>query len=499
MKKSTSLLLFIVLSFCFVFLLTACTQDEEPPTPQTTPQLATPVNVALDKDYKLTWDEVENASSYVVKIGTKENKTKTASFNFKSYSNSSATIYVKATGGLDYTDSEWATYEYEAPTTLVYTLLSDGSGYEVSRPDADDVNYGLSGKIVIPDYYQGLPVTRIADDAFSLRSLQIINPSNPNQQQTQQYNTVTTEIRLPEHLKEIGQYAFWGLTALKSIKLPDEVTLIDEYAFCGCSKLKTVTLNNGLTTIEKNAFNNTALTKINIPDSVTTIGNYAFYSCASMTKVTMTDSVTYIGSNAFASCKKLSDVTISENLQYMGVKILKDTAWYDNQDDGYVVLCGNILYGYKGDVPEIIDDIPECVKVIGGGAFDGCATLKSVTLHDGITLMPYAFRNCTGLIDVTLPSDIKVIPDHAFNGCTELKTIVIPKSVTEIGNYALFASGIERTVYYQGTQQEWESLTIGKNATSKSVLYFFSETQPTTEGNYWYYDADVNPTKWYAD
>ncbi|GHT23802.1 hypothetical protein AGMMS4957_15850 [Bacteroidia bacterium] len=46
------------------------------------------------------------------------------------------------------------------------------------------------------------------------------------------------------------------------------------------------------------------------------------------------------------------------------------------------------------------------------------------------------FYECTGLAEITLPSQITAIGDYAFYGCTRLTTITIPNGVTSIGNYA---------------------------------------------------------------
>ncbi|MBR5178451.1 MAG: leucine-rich repeat domain-containing protein [Lachnospiraceae bacterium] len=47
-----------------------------------------------------------------------------------------------------------------------------------------------------------------------------------------------------------------------------------------------------------------------------------------------------------------------------------------------------------------------------------------------------AFKNCTKLKKVTLPSKLKTIGDSAFYGCSALEYIDIPAKVTAIGNKA---------------------------------------------------------------
>ena len=47
-----------------------------------------------------------------------------------------------------------------------------------------------------------------------------------------------------------------------------------------------------------------------------------------------------------------------------------------------------------------------------------------------------AFRSCTGLGSVSLPSGLTKIGWNAFNGCTKISKIIIPETVTTIGRSA---------------------------------------------------------------
>ena len=66
-----------------------------------------------------------------------------------------------------------------------------------------------------------------------------------------------------------------------------------------------------------------------------------------------------------------------------------------------------------------------------------------------------------------IPDDGSVISiaDYAFSGCTGLTSITIPDSVTSIGNSA-FANCISlKTVYYSGTQEQKNEISVGSNNT----------------------------------
>ncbi len=59
-----------------------------------------------------------------------------------------------------------------------------------------------------------------------------------------------------------------------------------------------------------------------------------------------------------------------------------------------------------------------------------------------------AFNNCSGLTSVTIPNSITNIGAYAFEGCSALTSIEIPNSVTSIGEYAFNeCSGLAEPVY----------------------------------------------------
>lgn len=108
----------------------------------------------------------------------------------------------------------------------------------------------------------------------------------------------TSSSKIPDGVKEIGNYAFSG-SHLSSVVIPDSVTRIGAWAFSGsdvtsatlgssvkviadwaffsCHSLKSINLPNGVTSIGSQAFSYTGLTSIFLPASVKTIKGNAFY------------------------------------------------------------------------------------------------------------------------------------------------------------------------------------------------------------------------------
>ena len=120
-------------------------------------------------------------------------------------------------------------------------------------------------------------------------------------------------------------------------------------------------------------------------------------------------------------------------------------------------------------------------------------------ISSGITTIAgWTFDSCTSLTSVVIPKTVKIISESAFYGCSSLTSVVIPQNITAIGEDAFSACSNLTSIYYAGTKNKWTSLVSGlSDAMFDSVtVYYYSETQPTTSGNYWYYGEDGNPVVW---
>lgn len=83
--------------------------------------------------------------------------------------------------------------------------------------------------------------------------------------------------------------------------------------------------------------------------------------------------------------------------------------------------------------------IPDSVTSIGEYAFSCCEILTSITIPDSVTTIgDSAFKKCSRLASVSIGNSVKTISDALFFECSNLSSITIPNSVTTIGNSAFF-------------------------------------------------------------
>lgn len=130
--------------------------------------------------------------------------------------------------------------------------------------------------------------------------------------------------RLPDTIRTIGDYAFYGCDYFNPDRLPDSLQAIGAYAFSSSSTtsvsvtaLALTALPAGLTSIGKYAFyNNQYLAIRDIPVGVTTISDCTFWRCYGITRINMpgVNRITSASVSAtlapFGYCTSLTEVTI---------------------------------------------------------------------------------------------------------------------------------------------------------------------------------------------
>ncbi len=377
----------------------------------------------------------------------------------------------------------------------------------------DDGTYSIKAKykgqipdeLVIPSQYNGKAVTIIADHAFEscthlLSAVipdSITNVGNGAFFQCEKLQSIV----IPNNVTSIGDGTFMNCHSLKSITIPTNVANIgDANPFRGCHSLESITVDKNnqyfysqnncliqtsdkaliagcknsvipddIQIIDQNAFWACRdLTSVTIPASVKIIEDFAFNYCDNLTSVTINGGSTDIDSDVFSYCDKLV-FNVYDNAKYLGntenpymhlysavnQKITSVNIHSDTKSIAGAAFAGcNKLTGVT---------VPEGVIRISWCAFDSCTSLTSVIIPDSVTYIERgAFYNCTSLASIKLPNNLSRINTYTFESCYDLESITIPLSVTSIGDGAFYYCSALKNVYYTGSEEQWQNISIGE-------------------------------------
>ena len=160
-----------------------------------------------------------------------------------------------------------------------------------------------------------------------------------------------------------------------------------------------------VTAISVGAFYLSTITSIEIPNTVTSIGEMAFLGCTSLKSVKLSTGVAKIDKNAFGSCSALREVQVA-----------KDNPNFSSLD--------GVLYSKA---------------------------------QDTLVIYPAAKTDAA----YTIPGGVTSVAMYAFSENPYLETIAIPNSLIKVGDSAFFNCKNLRSVSYNGTEEEWNQITIG--------------------------------------
>ena len=164
-----------------------------------------------------------------------------------------------------------------------------------------------------------------------------------------------------------------------------------------------------------------------IPSDVTSIRGNAFSECAPITSVTFPAGLRWVGEFAFNNCDALQEVHAPSLADWLAI---------DFQGFRANPLSNGARLFVDGE--EVVRlRVPDGTCDLGQRAFEGCATLQSVTLPAGLrTIGKLAFGGCPALRQVTLPAGLEEIGYSAFRGCSLLAAVEFPAGLRRICAWA---------------------------------------------------------------
>ena len=214
-------------------------------------------------------------------------------------------------------------------------------------------------------------------------------------------------------------------------------------AFVLAPKLSSVELPEGLLSIGESCFNcyklDTGLESIQFPSTLKEIGKNAFYQGKLKGAVQIPESVETIGYGAFTQCKDMTSVNLPKNLKVLGQGAFNDCGLTQMPEIPVAITTLNTTFQGCGNITEItipsqVTDITRAFQETG---------IKTVTIPYTVTNYNAAFTDCKSLESVIIESPADNIGggnnaegSGVFQGCTSLKNVTVPSWVTTIGGYA---------------------------------------------------------------
>lgn len=370
-----------------------------------------------------------------------------------------------------------------------------------------------SGKVVVPSTIEGCPVTAIGREAFYRKDK-------------------ITEIVLPNSVKTIGYYAFYGCTELSTINLPSGLTVL-EACFSNCTKLTSLCIPASVQKIKTDVFWNckslsnvtveksnatfysvgnciirtadkavvfaNAHSKIPSDGSVKTIATKAFSGVNELTDVVIPYGITTVEESAFSLCRNMTSIHLSETVTNFSPIASEcdslSTLTVDSKNPVYhssgncIIQTGTktLIQGCKNS------KIPSngSVTAIGAKAFDDIK-LTSITIPSGVTTIgELAFLYCTKLTSISLPNTLKTIGDEAFKYCYALTSISLPEGLETVGRYAFSESALSEITFPRSVSE----IKVGCLSSCKklqSVTVLNRNTKLGTGGSTLYGDITIH-------
>ena len=247
------------------------------------------------------------------------------------------------------------------------------------------------------------------------------------------YRDLIKQVSIEGNVTSIGWECFSSCKNLTSIVIPESVTSIGVGAFSGCNNLASIVIPKSVTSIDMSAFSGTAWYE-NQPDGLIYVNNVLYKYKGTMpenTSIVVKDGTTGISREAFRDCSGLIDISIPKSVTSIGPDAFFGTTWDANLPDGLIYI-NNVLYKYKGDMPENTSiDIREGTIGIAGAAFSYYDNLISVSIPESVVEIDcFAFDGCCNLSSIDIPKNVVKIGLFAFRRCSNLASIVVEEGNT---------------------------------------------------------------------
>ena len=356
------------------------------------------------------------------------------------------------------------------------TSTTDGLAFRKTSENSYSVGIGTAtdSDIIIPETYDGLPVTSI-DSSFGNHSIQ--------------------SIQIPKSIVSIDPIAIYGQQDLLEIKvaknnlkyssqngvlfnkdkselicypagksdpsyrIPDSVTTISGKAFSN-SKISVIQFSPNIREIESYAFSNSSLETVSIPEKVTKINYGTFEDCALLEEVILSESIMTIAERAFENCVNLTSIVLPSSLEK-----IDDLAFHGcyklvevynlspisidkgSEGNGHIGAYAVNIFGSLGEASRIFTTTEkflflnsDSIYLIGYKGSEKDITLPETFNGRSYKLYDYAFAYNKQINKLTIPKSLSefAISNNAFLNCSNLTDLIFGGLISVIGEKAFY-------------------------------------------------------------
>jgi|GEM_PF-4166226 hypothetical protein len=205
-----------------------------------------------------------------------------------------------------------------------------------------------------------------------------------------------------------------------------------------------------------------ALEEITFPDSYNSVSPGWFDTCFSLKKIIVSDThPTLVSVNGVIYDKKKEfliaypnganpNYIMPDTVKYILPRVfsmrfdsITNASWYQFSGISTVKISKNVrylesqLFCYNVKIQSVT--IPASVEKIGSQCFYNCPSLAEVKIEDDskLDVISYsAFEGCRTLTSIKLPEGLRAIGDWAFQKCINLSDLKLPSTLVSVGMFA---------------------------------------------------------------
>lgn len=317
--------------------------------------------------------------------------------------------------------------------------------------------------------------------------------------------TGLTSITIPNSVRSVGDGLFYHCTSLTSVTFvePLRISTINTGTFAGCSALTSLTIPSGITAIGRGGVQDCRnLASVVLPSTLTSVGQTAFYLDSSLTEVyCYATTPPSLGSYAFYSIGSNPTLYVPSE----SVNAYRNSGWseyfsnilpistpvtyacqsIDSSGANYNPALQEYLYdsGIASNSGYTTETEALNLTEIEARGLEGKTNLTSLVnilsnFPNLVRISNNAFRNCTNLRNVDIPSSVTYLGATAFEGCTSLETCYLDNSQIDNLHASTFWGCSALTTVTLPSTQTFIGESAFHNCGSLIGLYCYATTPP---------------------